>query len=108
MSIFGGNYVTLLPVEVSRSDLKNAFFLGYTAGGEEFEMSGEVHPAVPEDFELTVRFFALADKLLEKGMLKAHPHRLRGGGLEGIFGGLDESKEGKVSGEKLVYRIADP
>lgn len=104
----GGLYVSLLDVKIDRPDVKSTFFLGYTAGGEEFVMSGEVFPAVPEDFELTVKFFEVAEKLLGKGMLKSHPVGLREGGLEGIEGGLEESKSGRVRGEKLVYRVAEP
>jgi hypothetical protein len=34
-----------------------------------------------------------------------HPVKLGSGGLEGVLDGLDQLKEGKVSGVKLVYKI---
>lgn len=53
-----------------------------------------------------VRFSALAGKLLEQGKIQPHPHRVKEGGLEGILQGLQDLREKKVSGEKLVYRVA--
>ncbi|KAL2067329.1 hypothetical protein VTL71DRAFT_1754 [Oculimacula yallundae] len=100
-------YVTLLPVQMVRKDVENIFFLGYTVMGEEFEIEGEVFPASKEDNQLARRFGVLCDQLLEQGLVRCHPVALREGGLEGILGGMMEMKEGKVSGQKLVYRISD-
>ena len=101
----GGLYVNLMGIPFPRDDVRNIFFLGYTASGEPFEIEGEVWPVVPEDFELCKKLFTLTEKLLESRLIKAHPVLLREGGLEGIKGGMREMKEGKVSGVKLVYRI---
>ncbi|KAH7330218.1 putative zinc-binding oxidoreductase ToxD [Rhexocercosporidium sp. MPI-PUGE-AT-0058] len=100
-------YVTLLPIAMSRPEVKNIFFLAYTISGEEFEIEGEVWPASPEDNSLARVFIGLFDGLLREGRIKTHPVGLREGGLEGILGGMMEMKEGKVSGQKLVYRISD-
>ncbi len=89
-----------------REDVRNIFFLGYTALNEEFEIEGEVWPVVPEDFELVKNFCNLTDRLLEQGKIKAHPASVRLG-IEGILDGMQELKEGKVSGAKLVYRIGE-
>jgi hypothetical protein len=88
-----------------RKDVKNVFFLGYTATGEAFEIEGELWPAVPEDFELAREFTSLVEKLLEQGLIKNHPVSMQDGGLDAILGGMQELKEGKVSGVKLVYQI---
>ncbi len=103
----GGLYVNLMGVpDFPREDVRNIFFLGYTALNEEFEIEGEVWPAVPEDFELAKNFCDLAEKLLEQGKIKPHPASVRRG-IEGILEGMQELKEGKVSGVKLVYRIGE-
>lgn len=99
-----GTYIELMGIEPPRADVRHIFFLAYTVWGEDFEIEGEVWPAVPEDFELMKKFAVLTEKLLEAELLKPHPAKVRDG-LENILGGMQESKEGKVSGVKLVYRI---
>lgn len=84
--------------------MKSIFFLGYTIGGEPFEIEGQVWDAVPEDYELAKAFFALTEKLLEEVIVTPHPADVRVG-MEEILGGMQEMKDGKHSGVKLVYRI---
>ena len=50
------------------------------------------------------RFFGRA---LEKGFLKAHPHKVVVGGLSGIQHALSDLKSGQASGVKYVFQIAD-
>ncbi len=88
-----------------RAEVKNVFFLGYTALGEPFDYEGELWEAVPEDWELGKRFVVVVEEFLEKGMIKNHPTSLRSGGLEAVLSGMEELKSGKVSGVKLVYRV---
>ena len=94
-------------IDQPRKDVKNIFVLSYTATGEAFEYEGDVWEAVPEDFELGVRFSSLMEQLLANGALKAHPVDLREGGWTGIVDGMRDMKEGKVSGVKLVYRVGE-
>lgn len=49
----------------------------------------------------------IAEKLLEEGKVRGHPVSVREGGLRGVIEGLEDLREGRVSGEKLVYRVAD-
>lgn len=51
--------------------------------------------------------FTLAEKWLESGELRGQRVTIVPGGLAGVEEGLDWMQEGKVSGEKLVYRIAE-
>ena len=44
---------------------------------------------------------------LDQGIFKANRVKLMPKGLASVADGLDLLKNGKVSGEKLVYRIAD-
>lgn len=113
LSAEGGDakYRSLLPVqdELIQSvnpGVNNAYTLAYTAFGEPFDKY--IHfPAVPKDFEFATTFWALTEELFRDGKLKAaRPIVNRGGkGLEGVLVGLQELKEGKVSGGKLVYTL---
>jgi hypothetical protein len=47
----------------------------------------------------------LATKLLASQQLTVHPAKVGSGGLEGVLDGMNQLKEGKVSGVKLVYRV---
>ncbi|TGO51238.1 hypothetical protein BCON_0166g00250 [Botryotinia convoluta] len=109
LSTSGDNlYVNLMGIEMPRDDVKDIFFLGYSVTGEEYEIEGDIWPAAPEDFELGKRAFVLLERLLENGLIKNHPVKIIYGGLKGILEGMREMKEGKVSGEKLVYRVGEP
>jgi hypothetical protein len=79
----------------------------YTMFGEGFTIAGNENPALPDDFEFAKKFMALTEKLLADGKLKTHSEKVGKEGLEGALRGLDYMKAGKISGEKLVYRIAD-
>jgi NADPH:quinone reductase-like Zn-dependent oxidoreductase len=98
----GGLCTSLLPVKnFPRADVRNGHTLAYTAFGEKFS---EQFPANQNDFDFGVRFWRLSEDLFNSGKIKAHPTEVREGGLEAIPKGLDDLKEGKVSGVKLVYR----
>ncbi|KAF7936234.1 uncharacterized protein EAE98_002453 [Botrytis deweyae] len=108
LSTSGENiYVNLMGIEMPRDDVKNIFFLGYPVTGEEYGIEEESWPAAPEDFELGKRAFVLLERLLENGLIKNHPVKITHGGLNGILEGMREMQEGKVSGEKLVYRVGE-
>jgi hypothetical protein len=79
----------------------------YTIFGEAFKFAGNEIPAMPEDFEYTKKFMAMTEGLLKEGKLKAHKQTVGKDGLEGVLKGMEDMKNGKVSGEKLVYRVAE-
>ncbi|KUI53673.1 Protein TOXD [Cytospora mali] len=59
----------------------------------------------PEDKAVWEKYLSMLPGLLSSGKLK--PNRVRErGGLQDILAGFKEQEEGKVSAEKLVYRIA--
>ncbi|KAI4744158.1 GroES-like protein, partial [Aureobasidium sp. EXF-8845] len=93
----GGVVSYLLPAKSSREDVTDQSTLGYTVVGEAFTFAGHPIPAKPEDFEFGKMFWELAEKLFAEGKVKAHPKELREGGLEGVFGGMDDMRSGKVS-----------
>jgi len=98
---------TLLPVKPTRDDVDVVMTLAYTIVGEEFTFGGRKIPAKPQDFEFGKKWWSVAQKLLYEGKIKPHRVEVRQGGLDGILSGLDDLKNGKVSGKKLVYMISD-
>jgi len=90
-----------------RKGVKESYTLMYTMFGETFNKYGDAWPASKEDWEWSKMWMDLTEKLVAEGKIKAHPKRLEEGGLGGILKGIQELKEEKVRGEKLVYRISD-
>ncbi|KAJ5495548.1 hypothetical protein N7539_000664 [Penicillium diatomitis] len=83
------------------------FTIGYTAFGESFTRAGRTYEAKPEDVKFAENFWAMSSKLLAAGKLKVSNITLnRGGeGLDGVINGLEDLKQGRVSGTKLVYTV---
>lgn len=103
----GGRYGSILPNKFPREDVNHESTLMYTIFGEEFSFGAMKFPAVPEDFEYTKKFVGITEKLLAEGELKPHTAQVGKDGLEGVLKGLDDLKNGKVSGQKLVYRVSE-
>ncbi|KAG6988548.1 cytochrome P450 [Physcia stellaris] len=107
-------YSALLGIkDFPREDVDVKATIGYTAVGEEVGFVGSGAgkmpniPAKEEDARFANMFVGVAEGLLREGKIKGHPASVRQGGLGGVLEGLQEMREGKVSGEKLVYRVAD-
>jgi hypothetical protein len=112
MSSSGGVYSTLLPIpENEVRDINDKVTmkstLGYMVIGESFKLGPQEIPAKPEDFEFGKMFWELSRGLLEQGKVKVHRPAVNkfGKGLEGVIKGMDAMRQGKVSGEKLVFTI---
>ncbi|OOF98063.1 hypothetical protein ASPCADRAFT_205331 [Aspergillus carbonarius ITEM 5010] len=103
----GGHYSAIVYEAVDRDDVENGFTLGYTAFGEDFDTGSRVLPAKPEDRAFAADFMSKAATLLAEGKIKPHPAKVGTGGLQGVLEGLQAMKEGKVSGQKLVYNVAE-
>lgn len=101
----GGQYCNLLGIDCPRSDVKSSFFLAYDVSGESYKFEGDVYASNPEAFEFASKFTPIAEQLWAEGAWRAHPQRVDGDGLLGALAGMQEMREGKVSGVKLVYRI---
>lgn len=103
----GGKYTSLLLVEkLDRDDITNNFTLAYTALGQHFVFGENEFPPNKTDFDFAVKFVRIAMDLLEQGKYRVHEPDLREGGLEGILSGLQDMREKKVSGKKLVYQAS--
>jgi NADPH:quinone reductase-like Zn-dependent oxidoreductase len=101
----GGKYSALLKVaELPRDDVSYTLTLAYTAFGENFAAQQYNLTANNEDYEFASKFWKITEGLLNEGKIKAHPAKVMNG-LAGIPDGLQDLKDGKISGEKLVYRV---
>ncbi|KAI9011569.1 chaperonin 10-like protein [Hyaloraphidium curvatum] len=67
----------------------------------------QVGTAHSKDGALAEKWFHTMARWLEEGKFRANRVRVIPGGLAGVKEGLKLMEEGKVSGEKLVYRIAE-
>lgn len=88
-----------------RVEVKQTMTQMYTMFGETFQRYGLEYPASKEDFEFAKVWMELTENLVKEGTIKVHPKRVESGGLAGVLKGLEELKAGRVSGQKLVYRI---
>ncbi|ROV99439.1 hypothetical protein VMCG_06347 [Cytospora schulzeri] len=108
-----GAYGSLIPVpsDVIRAAnpkvVKSGFTMGYSAFGEDFSRGGRAFAAKPEDAAFAAKFWDLSRDLLAQGKVKVARFELDRGskGLEGVITGLEDLREGKVSGTKLVYTV---
>jgi len=102
----GGKYSSLLTVkEFPRDDVSNAATLAYTGFGEEFHKGDKNFPAKEDHLAFQDKFWRLVGELLAQGKIRPHPQEVRDGGLEGVLDGVEDLRQGKVSGVKLVYRV---
>jgi NADPH:quinone reductase-like Zn-dependent oxidoreductase len=107
LSSEGGEYSALLAVGIERDNVNDRWTLAYTAIGEEFIFGNTPMVAKPEDKDFAAQFCELAEQLLAAGKIKVHTVKVNPDGLKGVLEGLQLLKADKVSGEKLVYNIAE-
>lgn len=98
-------FSSILDNELPRKEVKGSFTLMYTMFGEGFAKYGDNFPASEADFEFGKKWMDLTEKWVAAGKIKPHPKKVGDGGLEGVLSGMKDLEAGKVSGEKLVYRI---
>ncbi|KAJ5319094.1 zinc-binding oxidoreductase [Penicillium brevicompactum] len=107
LSSQGGEYSSLLPIKIDRENVRDRATMAYTAFGDSFTFGPNTIAPQPDDRDFSERFRVIFEELLAAGKMKVHPARVGGGGLGGVLEGLQLLKEGKISGEKLVYNTAD-
>lgn len=107
ISTEGGEYSSLLNVDIERANVNARSTLAYTSIGEAFKFGDTPMPAKPEDFAHCVKFMPIAQSLLDSGKVKVHPPKVGKNGLQGVLEGLELLKTDKVSGEKLVYNVEE-
>lgn len=107
LSTEGADYSGLLFQPLERENVRDRSTLVYTVFGEPFNFGSFDAPASAEDKLFGDGFAYLAEKLVAEGKVKPHPVKFGEGGLHGVLQGLQSLKEEKVSGQKLVYNVAD-
>ncbi|KAL7822041.1 GroES-like protein [Trichoderma gracile] len=108
----GGKLGMLLGIDTSvvhsiNPNIEVLTTLGYSIFGKPYERYGAKSEGSAEDNEFAKEWRDLAEQLFREGKVK--PARIevnRGGsGLEGVLKGLDELRNDRVSGVKLIYTI---
>jgi NADPH:quinone reductase-like Zn-dependent oxidoreductase len=107
LSTDGGDYSSILPAKVPRKNVKSRSTLAYTVIGEPFDFGDASIPEKPEDKAFAEKFQPVAERLLAEGSIQPHPPSVGADGLRGVLDGMQRMREGKVSGEKLVYRVGE-
>jgi len=79
----------------------------FSVYGEEAQFGTRTLPAVPEDRAFGLEFYPTLEKWLEEGKIKPNKVTVVPGGLAGVTEGFRRMREKEVSGEKLVFRIAE-
>ncbi|KAK9239236.1 chaperonin 10-like protein [Lipomyces kononenkoae] len=103
----GAMYAALGNVKAPRDDVKSLFTMAYTIVGEPYKMASVAVPAIPENYDFGKRWTRLVEHLLRTGNIKILPPTIGKDGLKGVLEGLELLRENKVSGGKLVYRVAE-
>lgn len=100
--------LVLYPSEELPSHIQYLQTSVFSCYGEEQKFGTRILPAVPEDMAFAERFFPKLEEWLEEGN-KIMPNKITvvPGGLEGVKEGFRRMRDKEVSGEKLVFRIAD-
>ncbi|RPD66610.1 GroES-like protein [Lentinus tigrinus ALCF2SS1-7] len=105
----GGKMVVVLkpdPAATDRADVEVKYTLLYTALGRAFELGPDARfPVSTEDVAQIVEFVKKIPELVQDGSVKPLSMKLWEGGLDAIPDGLQYMREGKVSGEKIVYKL---
>ncbi|KAF8533947.1 chaperonin 10-like protein [Trichophaea hybrida] len=106
----GGTVVCLNPTHSDklRPDVKYEFLNSFMVFGNPFTIFSYEIPAVPAIKDFIGNWFdSVAVPLLNAGKIKPHRTKVMPGGLNSVKAGWELYRDGKVSGEKLIYRIAD-
>lgn len=111
----GSKLVCILPfnpqsLAEANPKVKATFLLLYTTSGQRTELFSAVYDEAycQEDFrymrEMASGKRGLLYQLLASGLVRPNRSTLQSGGLDAILEGLDRLRQGKVSGEKLIYQ----
>lgn len=104
----GAKLVLLLAKpEETREDIEIINVLAYTCTGVKIEYGPFKVPAQPQDSEFAQEWFGHLTQLLKDGKLTEVPLKKISGGLDGLNEGFEYMSSGKVSAQKLVYKVKE-
>jgi hypothetical protein len=94
-------------ISASRPDVIPDWVLLLTQFGGPVRLDGVYErDARPQDRVWMRAWFEVLERLVMEKKIRPHPREMLGShGLEGIVGGLERLKSGRVSGAKLVCRV---
>ncbi|RPD66608.1 GroES-like protein [Lentinus tigrinus ALCF2SS1-7] len=105
----GGKVVGLNPLqseESGRNDVTCSNTMLNSVYGYAYSIGSTQLPAVPQDKAHMAAFLKKLPQLVRDGAIKPKlPIKLWEGGLEAVQDGLQYMREGRVSAEKIVYRV---
>jgi len=104
----GGKVILVLGPEKDgqvREDVVLQPTLIYTSLGRSFSMLGQEYPVIPEDRAHMVAFLKKVPELVRTKKISPNKTKVWEGGLQAVPDGLQYMREGKVSAEKIVYRL---
>ncbi|KAI0058897.1 GroES-like protein [Artomyces pyxidatus] len=102
----GGLVGTALPYESIRADIRNHFTLVYHLLGKDFDFPFP-YRVNPDNYELSEKYAQLLSATVALGKFKPMPTLIMPKGLASVEEGFAYMKGGKVSAQKIIYRIAD-
>ncbi|KAL5513440.1 hypothetical protein ACEPAH_3839 [Sanghuangporus vaninii] len=102
----GGEVSVLLKYDSRRPDVKVSPVLAYFLLGKDLEIPMKL-PLDVAQYKFGPQAVKILTETLANGTLKPGPIKIIPNGLAGVTEGLNYLKEGKASGEKVIYRIAD-
>ncbi|QQK46758.1 Polyketide synthase, enoylreductase [Penicillium digitatum] len=105
ISSAGGSYNALLDVSSAREDVDSHVSMAYDILGEPYCMGTNSISPDSTDLEFGIKWWEVAQKLLEERRIHPHPYQVKPGGLAGVLAGLQILREGKVRTSKLVYWV---
>lgn len=104
----GGKLVLLLAKpENTREDIEIINVLAYTVTGVKIAYGPFNVPAQPQDTEFAVEWLGNLTTLLKDDKLTEVPLKKMPGGLNGLNEGFEYMSSGKVSAQKLVYKVKE-
>ena len=106
----GGQYVALDPFPIrghTRRSIRPNWIIAFTVFNKPINWQRPFQrDARPRDRKFAESWYQLAQTLLDDGIITAHAHEVRTGGLAGVIGGMDQVRKGLISGTKLVYEVS--
>ncbi|KAM5344922.1 hypothetical protein ACJ41O_010784 [Fusarium nematophilum] len=80
--------------------------LVWTAFLKEHRYGDFYWPPNQADHELASSFFQLLPELISAGKIKPNSPKIIPNGLDGVFGGFQEYRDGRISNYKIVYQLS--
>nr|ARP51714.1 NADP-dependent dehydrogenase /enoyl-reductase [Phyllosticta cirsii] len=107
----GGRYTALEPFRTAVTNKRSltvspSWLLALTIFGEKVVLDGEyAREPLPEHRKVGIEAYAAVQKLLDRGLLDAHPAKVVKGSWQDVIKGVDEVRAQTLSGVKLVYLV---